>query len=176
MNRVGAGLAVLCTVAAGSAGAQTLADLLPANALHCALAEPPDQAGIAATPGGFVMIYPRNDAIADAFTGCKHLWIVDGAAFKRFATLYFRAGTLAVAVAHDVRTPGALTGACEYPAGKSLLHRSEKGNDDSACAGATDDAFYGLRVPTWPRSCLTDAGAAVCQSEPRMNQSVVIGR
>src|SRR6188768_2545263 len=84
------------------ASAQVVADLVPAQAMHCALTVPPAQAGIAGTPGGFVMVFPRNDALTDNFSGCKLLWVVDGDKMMRFATLYFKNGKLAIAIAHDV--------------------------------------------------------------------------
>ena len=158
----------LCACIATSSPAQTLADVLPAQAMHCALTEPPEQAGIAATPGGFVMVFPRNAALSDTFTGCKLMWIVDGAKLRRFATLYFRNGNLAIAASHDTRgDPGKLTGACAFPEGKSLLPRSGQQTRDAGCAGFSGDAFYALRVPTWPRRCLTDTNAAVCLADPR---------
>lgn len=159
-------LFVLC--AATSAHAQTLSDVLPANALHCALKDPPAESGIAATPGGFVMMFPRNAALSDTFTGCKLMWIVDGANLLRYATLYFKSGKLTVAAAHDTRAdPNKLSAACALPAGKSLLPRSGQQISDSGCAGFTEDAFYALRLPTWPRACLTDVSAPVCQEDPR---------
>ena len=151
-----------------TASAQVVADLLPAQATHCALAVPPAQAGIAVTPGGFVMVFPRNDALTDSFTGCKLLWVVDGDQTKRFATLYFKNGKLAIAVAHDVRDrAGTIEGACALPEGKSLLPKSGRQFSDAACKGFSEDSFYALRLPTWPRSCLTETRAAVCVADPR---------
>ena len=164
---VSIGVLVLCAFVATPSAAQTLSAVLPAQGLHCAITDPPEQAGIAATPGGFVMVYPRNAAITDTFTGCKLMWIVDGAKFRRFATLYFRSGTLAIAVAHDTRDPSKLSGACAFPQGKSLLPKNGQQNSDAGCAGFTQDASYALRLPTWPRLCLTDTAAAVCQADPR---------
>jgi hypothetical protein len=113
------------------------------------------------------MIHPRNAALTDSFTGCKLLWIVDGATLRRFVTLYFMNGKLAIAVAHDARGgAGALSGACSFPAGKSLLRSNADGKSDGACAGIAEDSLYRLRVMTWPRSCLTETNAAVCQADP----------
>ena len=158
----------LCVALATPAAAQVVAELVPAQATHCALAVPPAQAGISVTPGGFVMVFPRNDALTDNFTGCKLLWVVDGDKTMRFATLYFRNGKLAIAVAHDVRdSAGAIAGACALPEGKSLLPKSGRKISDAACKGFTDDSFYALRLPTWPRSCLTEIRAAGCVADPR---------
>ena len=150
------------------ASAQVVADLVPPQSTHCALTAPPAQAGIAGTPGGFVMVFPRNDALKDNFTGCKLLWVVDVDRMMRFATLYFRNGKLAVAIAHDVRdSAGAIAGACALPEGKSLLPKVGRQISDDACKGFAEDSFYALRLPTWPRSCLTDSKAAVCAADPR---------
>ena len=158
----------LCAYIAAPASAQTLSDVLPAKAMHCALKDPPEQAGIAATPGGFVMVYPRNAALTDTFTGCKLMWIVDGSKAPRYATLYFENGKLAIAAAHDTRgDPSKLRAACAFPEGKSLLPKSGQQTSDIGCAGLAEDSFYALRVPTWPRLCLTDSAAVVCQEDPR---------
>lgn len=145
-----------------------VADLVPPQSTHCALTAPPAKAGIAVTPGGFVMVFPRNDALTDSFTGCKLLWVVDGDKTMRFATLYFRNGALTIAVAHDVRSSAAaVEGACALPEGKSLLPKSGRQISDASCKGFTEDSFYALRLPTWPRSCLTETRAAVCAADPR---------
>ena len=162
-------LLVLCLAVATPASAQAVTDLVPAQATHCALTAPPAQAGIAVTPGGFVMVFPRNDALTDRFTGCKLLWVVDGDKTMRFATLYFRNGELAIAVAHDVRdSAGAIDGACALPEGKSLLPKVGRKFPDAACEGLTAESFYALRLATWPRSCLTETRAAVCRADPRL--------
>ena len=158
----------LGSVVATPAVAQVVADLVPAQATHCALTVPPAQAGIAVTPGGFVMVFPRNDALTDNFSGCKLLWVVDDDKAMRFATLYFKNGKLAVAIAHDVRdSAGAIAGACALPEGKSLLPKSGREISDEACKGFSEDSFYALRLPTWPRSCMKDPRAAVCVADPR---------
>ncbi len=157
---------VLDAFVANTARAQSLPEILPAKATHCAVTDPPAQAGLAATPGGFVMVFPRNSALTDTFTGCKILWLVDGSTTRRFATLYFKSGTLAIAASHDPRgEPGTLVAACAYPEGKSLLTTRGQTRAPS-CAGVTDEPFYALRLPTWPRLCLTDPKAAVCKADP----------
>lgn len=148
--------------------AQSVRDFVPAAAANCAIDAPPDNAGIAATPGGFVMVQPRNDAISDHYTGCKVLWVVDVDRMRRLATLYFYAGTLAHAIAHDVRSAvGAIEAVCDVAAGKSLLPQAGRRADDAACRSVPRDEFYALRVATWPRRCLSDVDAAVCKAEPR---------
>ena len=160
---------LLCLAAATPASAQVIGDLVPPKSTHCELAAPPAKAGIAGTPGGFAMVFPRNEELTDNYTGCKLLWIVDGEKMMRFATLYFKNGKLAIAIAHDVRdTKGAIVGACALPEAKSLLPNVGRKIDDAACKGFTEDSFYALRLPTWPRSCLTDTKATVCTGDPRL--------
>lgn len=164
------GSLTLGAMLATPAAAQSVADLVPAQAANCGLSVPPEKSGIAVTPGGFVMVFPRNDALTDRFTGCKLMWVVDVDKMRRFATLYFKDGKLAVAVAHDARdNAGKIVGACALPAGKSLLPNIGRQISDAGCAGFTEDNFYSLRVPTWPRSCLTETNAAVCKADPRFD-------
>lgn len=39
----------------------------------CTVDRPPPDAGLYATPGGFLMVHPRNAALSDGYTGCKTL-------------------------------------------------------------------------------------------------------
>ena len=147
--------------------AQTAQDVIPMQATHCAINTPPPAAGLAATPGGFVMVFPRDDALPKDYTGCKLMWIVNGEQRPRFATLYFDNGKLAVAAAHNVRdAAGRLDAACAYPQGKSLLPDAGRQIKDSGCAAISKEGFYQLYVPTWPATCLSDPKAAACQREP----------
>lgn len=162
-----AGLIASVTMATG-ATAQSVADVVPASAANCATTAPPATAGLVVTPGGFVMVHPRNDALTDRYTGCKALWVVDGDAMRRLATLYFENGTLARAVAHDARDPkGAIDGACDLKTGRSLLPNAGRRYTDAACKGFQGEDMYGLRVPTLPRRCMSDPDAAVCKQDPR---------
>lgn len=150
-----------------TARAQGIGDMVPLNAANCATSAPPASAGIAATPGGFVMIHPRNDAITDGYTGCKLLWVVDGDRMMRLATLYFDAGVLSRAISHDVRDPrGGIEVACDLKTGRSLLPNAGRRAGDAACRSVPRDELYALRVATWPRSCLKDPDAAPCRQDP----------
>lgn len=151
------------------AGAQGVGDLVPARAPHCSLVSPPDDAGLAPTPGGFVMVHPRNSALTDRYTGCKVLWLVDIDQMKRLATLYFENGKLTRAVAHDVRDPGgAIEAACDLTTGRSLLPNAGRRATDAACRDVRAEELYALLVPTWPRRCLTEPDAAPCKADPRL--------
>lgn len=153
---------------ASPSAAQAVADLVPAGATNCAVTAPPTTAGLFGTPGGFVMVFPRNDGLTDRYTGCKALWVVDVDRMLRLATLYFENGTLARAIAHDVRDPkGGVEGACDIKTGKTLLPGKPRSATDAACRGFEGEELYGLRVPTWPRRCLTEPDAAVCKQDPR---------
>lgn len=153
---------------ANAAMAQFAHEVIPASALHCADDKPPAASGLAGTPGGFVIIHPRNDALTKQYTGCKMMWVVNGERHQKFATLYFKDGVLAVAAAHRVRdASGQLDGACAYPEGKSLFPDAGRRISDSGCVSLAKEAFYGLYLPTWPLTCLTDPKAVICQQEPR---------
>ena len=147
--------------------AQALRDLVPAKAPNCAVTAPPPDAGIAATPGGFAVVFPRNAALPRDYTGCKVLWVLDGDRPRRLATLYFDGGVLRTAVAHDARSDGGkVDAACAFPAGKSLLPKAGRRLPDSGCAGFGGEAFYGLHLPTWPQSCLSAPESDVCKKDP----------
>lgn len=146
----------------------TVDSLVPPGAPNCRVTTPPAAAGISGTPGGFVMVFPRNDALPDQYTGCKMLWIVDTDRTPRLATLYFERGQLARAVSHDVRDPsGAVEGACALPEGKSLLPNAGRRYGDAACRGFAGETLYALRLPTWPRRCMTKPDAPACVADPR---------
>jgi hypothetical protein len=160
--------ATLLMLLPGAVLAQFAHDVIPATAPNCAVDKPAAESGLAATPGGFVVVHPRNDALTKQYTGCKAMWVVTGERHQRIATLYFKDGVLAVAAAHNMRdASGRLDGACAYPEGKSLLPDAGRQVKDSGCTSFAQDAFYGLYLPTWPMICLTDAKAAICQQEPR---------
>lgn len=143
---------------------EALSSLIPRDAPNCRVSSPPASAGLAVSPGGVVIVFPRNDGIAEQYTGCKHLWIADTERTPRLATLYFEGGQLARAVAHDVRDPsGAVEGACSFPDGRSLLPTSGRRFDDKACRGIVEEALYSLRVPTYPQSCMAKPDAPACR-------------
>jgi hypothetical protein len=158
----------LLMFAPSAALAQLASDVIPAAAPNCAIETPPAAVGLAVTPGGFVMVFPRNDVLSKQYTGCKLMWIVNGEQRQRFATLYFEGGKLSIAAAHNTRdVSGKLDGACAFPPGKSLLPNAGRQFKDAACTGFANEAFYQLYLPTWPVVCLTDPNTAVCQQDPR---------
>ena len=74
------------------------------DAPNCKIEQPPPDAGAYATPGGFLLVHPRNVHLTDDYTGCKVLWIVDAPdRFHRLMTLYFERGKLRIALGYDGR-------------------------------------------------------------------------
>ena len=146
----------------------SISEVVPSTEPNCAIDIPPAAAGIVATPGGGVMVYPRNDALPKQYTGCKSLWVVDGEQFRRMATLYFKGGHLVTAATHDTRdASGKLDAACAFPKGKSLLPNAGRQFTDARCGGFVHEPLYHLHLPTWPRSCLVDADVAICKRDPQ---------
>ena len=47
------------------------------DAPNCSVDQPPSDSGAFGTPGGFLLVYPRNAGLSDRYTGCKTLWVVD---------------------------------------------------------------------------------------------------
>jgi hypothetical protein len=147
--------------------AKELRDFVPVDAPNCATATPPAAAGAAVTPGGVMIVYPRNSGITADYTGCKHLWVMQSdTAVGRFVTTYFKQGKLAVAVAHDNRSAaGTIVGVCTFPGGKSVFPKTGAAAD-RACAGVPAEYYGALRMPTFPRECIANPKAKGCTDKP----------
>jgi hypothetical protein len=144
--------------AAGDGAAANPSDAraaIPTSAPGCALKQPPDSAGAYVTPGGFVLIHPRNAELSDAYTGCKHAWVVDTDRINRLMTLYFKKGHLRGVVAYDGR------GETSEPRATCVLPR-----DAASCEGVDDNPLTALRVPTYPRRCMEKPDDPACAGEP----------
>lgn len=127
----------------------------------CARGAAPDGAGMVATPGGFMLVYPRNADLPDDYTGCKTLWVMDvDPAPWRWATLWFRDGRLQRVVSMSKGTPAPRV--CDMP-GATLPTGYAPA---PACEGLDDHPWVSLRLPSWPRACAGDAPPAVCEKEP----------
>ena len=127
----------------------------------CAHASVPENAGVVATPGGFMLVHPRNADLPDDYTGCKTLWVMDVDPEPwHWATLWFRDGRLqrVVSTSRDASAPHA----CDMP-GMAL---PEGFAPAPACEGLDDHPWVGLRLPSWPRACAGDVPPAVCEGEP----------
>jgi len=125
------------------------------DAPNCATDRPPPDAGAFATPGGFLLVHPRNAQLSDSYTGCKVLWVADAPdRFHRLMILYFERGKLRIAQAYDGRGANQPRATCTLPG-----HAPE-------CAGVESNPLAALRLPTWPRICMTRPDAAQCTKEP----------
>jgi len=120
---------------------------------NCSVDQPPAEAGAAAFPGGFLLVHPRNAALTDRYTGCKTIWVVDAPdRFIRLMVLYFENGRLRVA--HSYNKDGSSRGTCGLP------------GQSPGCEGVDSNPLAALRLPTWPRSCMTQPEAPQCKKEP----------
>jgi hypothetical protein len=162
------GVSLLLGATTAASGA-SVGDFVPRGAANCAIGAPPMDAGLAGTPGGFVIVRPRNAALPARYTGCKVMWVdANPGDWQRFAALYFENGELRRLVAHDARRGGdEVRAACAYPRGNSLLPGTDATVTNPACAGVREEPFYGLHLPTWPRRCATDPDHAACRSDPK---------
>jgi hypothetical protein len=123
------------------------------TAPNCSIDQPPPDVGLYATPGGFLMVYPRNAGLSDSYTGCKTLWIVDTPdRFIRLMTLYFEGGRLRIA--HAYNKDGSSRGTCKLP------------GQSAGCEGVESNPLAALKLATWPRVCMTRPDASQCKKEP----------
>jgi hypothetical protein len=155
--------AVLAAAVAVPAAAKEWRDFVPADGLNCNVTSPPATAGAAVTPGGFMLVFPRNSGITPNYTGCKHLWVMESdTRTGRFVTLHFKQGKLATAVAHDSRSgKGTVVGVCTFPGARSIYPKTGAAAD-RACVAVPDEYYGLLRTPTYPRECVTDPKAKAC--------------
>jgi hypothetical protein len=120
---------------------------------NCTVNQPPPDAGLYATPGGFLMVHPRNAGLSDGYTGCKTLWVVDTPdRFIRMVTLYFEQGRLRVAQSYN--KDGSSRGTCTLP------------GQSAGCEGVDSNPLTALRMPTWPRMCMDRPNDPQCAKEP----------
>ncbi len=125
------------------------------DAPNCAVDQPPPDAGAFGTPGGFLLVHPRNAGIPDAYTGCKGIWVVHAPdRFYRLLTLYFERGDLRIAQVYDGRGGNQLRATCIWPGAAPQ------------CDSARSNPVAALRLPTWPRDCMTRPDAPHCTKEP----------
>ena len=138
-----------------SISAMTRAFAQMPDAPNCAVDQPPSDAGAYATPGGFLLVHPRNARLSDGYTGCKGLWVVDAPdRFHRLMILYFERGKLRFAQVYDGRGGSQLRATCSWPGAAP------------ACDGAESNPLTALKLPTWPRDCMTRPEAPQCAKEP----------
>jgi len=71
---------------------------IPSRALNCSLTAPPRDAGVYVTPGGFLLVHPRNASLPRDYTGCKSIWVMDSPDHvPLYVRLYFEQGRLRLA-------------------------------------------------------------------------------
>lgn len=164
MKRVEGGwrIAVALALVLASAAAQAARAAAPESSA-CALQAPPEDAGAVATPGGFLLVYPRNAHLPDDYTGCKTLWVMDVDPQPwRWATLWFVDGRLQRVASwrRDSRGEPDLT--CTMPGVAPAPGMAAA----PVCEGLEDHPWAALRLPSWPRACIGDAPPPACEGEP----------
>lgn len=136
--------------------AENQASGFPAD-VSCRLMDAPADAGAVATPGGFMLVHPRNDRIGDDYSGCKTLWIYDDPDVpRRWATLLFERGRLIRAVVWHREAPDRADRVCD-----------RSGPDSKPCSGVEGNELVALRLASWPRVCMSDPGRKECEGDPR---------
>jgi len=125
------------------------------DAPNCAVDQPPPDSGAYALPGGFLLVHPRNVHLADDYTGCKVVWVVDAPdRFHLLMVLYFERGKLRAARGYDGRGENQVRATCTVP------------GTAPGCDGVESHPLSALKLPTWPRSCMTRPDAPECKKEP----------
>jgi hypothetical protein len=128
---------------------------IPRGSPNCALVEPPEAAGAYATPGGFLLVYPRNAQLPNDYTGCKSIWLVD--TFERTPLLmtgYFEQGRLRIARVFEGRGESKPRVTCVLSTG------------GETCKDVESNPLANLYLPTWPKACMTQPDLPVCIKEP----------
>ncbi|MCL1635618.1 hypothetical protein M2650_13400 [Luteimonas sp. SX5] len=124
----------------------------------CTVITAPADAVAVVTPGGFMLVHPRNDRIADDYSGCKTLWIYDDPDVpRRWATLRFAHGELVRAVIWRRDAQEVADRVCDRPASAQAPE----------CSGVEGNELTALRLPSWPRVCATDPDRKECAQDPR---------
>jgi hypothetical protein len=141
--------------------ARTQRALLPADP-SCALLDAPADAGAVVTPGGFLLVHPRNAQLPARYSGCKTLWIMDTEpAARRWSTLWFREGRLQRAVLWQRDAPQDVDRVCDMPGGTPPGATAAE-----PCTGVEGNELMGLLLPSWPRACTVDTTLAACAGAP----------
>lgn len=142
----------LIAVLAGLVG--LAAEPAAAKGRHCDLVQPPADAGAFATPGGFLLVYPRNHEVGADYSGCRLIWIMQDATFTPlFIRSQYRRGRLVRVQSYDGRG-GDKAVTCVLP------------SSEPACANLAGHELLDLNLPTWPRVCTVNPTHKVCESEP----------
>jgi hypothetical protein len=142
-------------VAVGFCGSGIAAESSVFEGRYCDLVQPPADAGAYATPGGFLLVHPRNAEVGPDYSGCRLIWIMQDATFTPlFIRAQYRRGALFRVQRYDGRGGDTAT-TCALP------------SRDPTCAGLTHHELLVLDLPTWPRVCSVDPSQQVCDSAPQ---------
>ncbi len=123
----------------------TANDLIPKNASHCHIIQPPKASGDSVLNGRLMKIFPRRKYMAENYTGCQTLWLDIQRMHKleRILVLYFENGEVKV----QQHMEAGKSFSCRYYAG-SLLPNSKVecskkalGSLPSRPAGCTKSSF-----------------------------------
>ncbi|MBP6900694.1 MAG: hypothetical protein KBC73_11425 [Burkholderiaceae bacterium] len=128
------------------------------DAASCRQLQPPADAGVAATPGGFVLVHPRNADLPAQYSGCRTLWVMQSEdRLPLLMRVHFQQGRAVAVEAFDGRgdAPQAPPRRCSIPSG------------ERACAGVEQHPFVARQLPTWPRICAVEPQRPVCQGDPQ---------
>lgn len=127
----------------------------PDDAPNCSVPTPPESAGAYVTPGGFLLVHPRNAQFGRAYTGCRTIWVVqDPQRTPLLMRQYFENG--------ELRTVEAWNGR----GGASPVARCAARDDEPRCAGLADNPLMSHDLPTWPRFCIEQAERPECSADP----------
>lgn len=119
----------------------------PAGGKHCQVERPPADAGALATPGGFLLVHPRNAGVTPDYTGCRTLWVMQAPDdTPLFLRVYFVQGKASRISVWDGRG-GQQAEHCTMP----------------DCKGIDDNELIALDLPTWPRSCAERPDPKLCR-------------
>jgi hypothetical protein len=130
----------------------------------CRLQQVPDDAGAVVTPGGFLLVHPRNDRLRADYSGCKTLWIDDEPGSpRRWSTLLFENGRLRRSVLWQRDAPEMADRVCDMPgSGARPLPRPQE-----PCSGIDGNELVALYLASYPRVCMTDPDRKECKQDPR---------
>jgi hypothetical protein len=154
------GLLVLaCRVQAGDAPGPWFPD-----DPSCRLLQAPDDAGAVVTPGGFLLVHPRNDRLPPGYSGCKTLWIDDEpGAPRRWSTLLFEHGRLRRSVLWQRDAQEIADRVCDVPgSGAPPLPQPQ-----APCSGIDGNELVALHLASYPRICTTQPDRKECRQDPR---------
>ncbi|EGK71532.1 hypothetical protein METUNv1_02221 [Methyloversatilis universalis FAM5] len=127
---------------------------IPADGRHCGLTRPPADAGAYVTPGGFLLVWPRNAGFARDYSGCRTLWVMQSADdTPLLMRLYFPGGRLEAVQGFDGRG-GQSARTCVRPF------------DAPGCGGIEGNPLTAPDLPTWPRLCTEQPEHPACRRDP----------